>query len=457
MCFNFHSTLSQVLTFEKNYDTLGCYAAYNVQQNFDGGFILCGSSYDVSLINQAAIIRTDSSGNMIWLKIFGSPAIDVALLCTITSDSNILIVGIRDNYSSTDGKIWIFKLDQAGNILWSNAIKILSGQNKPASIDKCTDGGFIIAGNCNTPTNIGVLSFLLKIDSLGNVVWSKVYGNNIPNTGYYGIQTLDNGFLLATDAQAGIYTDICVIKTDSVGDTLWTRTFGNPGYDSPACIRQRSDSSYILVGNTFNANNWDIYLTELDAYGNIIWKMQYGDSLSNTENLIQITNDGDYFIVGSDQISSSNYGQVLLMKIDKAGMILWKSDVGGPLTEMGLWGIECNDEGFAIVGLVDIAAPPHQSMYFLKVNQYGSLNFINQIDLDDSIDIFPIPAYDYLTVRFDYADKFILSFVNMEGKQLKTKQTMNREQVDISDLPTGFYFAIIKTKHQTFIKKIIKY
>ena len=456
MCFIFNSVFGQVITFERDYDSLGCYYAYNVLQNFDGGFIFCGVSYDASLINQAAILRTDSTGNLIWLRAYGSPAIDAAILCTMTPDSNILIVGIRENYSSTDGKIWILKLDQSGNIIWTKSIKVLSGNNRPSSIDMCLDGGFIISGSCNTQAAPGEVSFLLRIDSLGNELWSKTYGNNIPNSGYYAIQTLDSGFALVTDVTVGIYSNFRLIKTDSIGDTLWTKSFGNPDFDVPVCIRQNYDGNYIFVGNTFNANNWDIYLSELDAYGNIIWNKQFGDSLSNTANCIQITTDGNYFIVGTEQISGSNDGQALLMKVDTGGTLLWKSDIGGPLTENGWWGIECSDGGFAIVGEVDIATPPHEGMYFLKVNQFGTLNSINHVELKSSFDLFPIPAHDYLTVKIDYEDKFALSIVNLEGKQSKKIEAIDREQIDISYLSTGFYFAIVRTKHQTFIKKFIK-
>src|SRR5437667_12838291 len=71
-------SVAQQITFEKYYDTLGCYYGNCVQQTFDGGYVLCGSSYNTSTQQDAAIIKTDSLGNITWVKIYGYAGTDGA-------------------------------------------------------------------------------------------------------------------------------------------------------------------------------------------------------------------------------------------------------------------------------------------------------------------------------------------------------------------------------------------
>ena len=91
---------NQIPTFEKHYDTLGCYYSNCVRQNIDGGYILCGSSYNANSAQDAAIIRTDSLGNIIWVKEYGTSTTDGAIGCLIAFDSNLIIVGIKEGFSA---------------------------------------------------------------------------------------------------------------------------------------------------------------------------------------------------------------------------------------------------------------------------------------------------------------------------------------------------------------------
>jgi hypothetical protein len=69
----FFSQLSfaQQATFERFYDTLGVVSAGCVQETFDGGYVVCGVRWDnINFENDAAIMKLDSLGNIIWVKTF---------------------------------------------------------------------------------------------------------------------------------------------------------------------------------------------------------------------------------------------------------------------------------------------------------------------------------------------------------------------------------------------------
>ena len=82
------SGFSQPIIFKKNYDTLGYYYSNCVRQTLDGGYIMCGSNYTTVNTQDAAIIKTDSAGNLEWIKTYGGFSTDGAITLEVSNDSN---------------------------------------------------------------------------------------------------------------------------------------------------------------------------------------------------------------------------------------------------------------------------------------------------------------------------------------------------------------------------------
>lgn len=448
----------QTVTFQRTFDTLGCYYSNCVQQNIDKGYILCGSSYNTNLIQQAAVVRTDSLGNIIWVKDFGGISIDGALECLVTIDSNILVVGIKDEVSSTDGKIWIFFLDQNGNLIQSNEIKILSGRNQPESLEKCRDGGFIISGLCNTSSFPDLVSFLLKIDSNGNVVWSNTYGQGTNNV-HCGIETLDNGFLLAGEILVGAVDDIYLVKTDSVGDTIWTKTFGTPYIDCAYSIRETTDSNIVIASNVYNTHDWDFYISKVDNQGTLLWSKRLGDSLENTVKCLQITSDGNFLMAGTTKIPGNSNYQALLIKVDANGDTLWVNDYGDSDPEYGYYIIECDDQGFILTGKKTIFNPPHDAMYLIKVNQYGLLNSFKELNNNNSLVLFPNPAHNNISFRIpENFEKITYFITDVSGRTIISGISLSSlTSIEVSNLADGIYLITINSGNLRISNKFIKY
>ena len=143
----------------------------------------------------------------------------------INEDGDVLMTGWRGNDS------WLVKTDSIGNVLWHQTYPQLSpGGDGGTRVVKLNDGNFAILGgsaNSSTGTSDG---YILKVDQIGDPIWTKKY---IPTHGSQSLwwgQVLADGTIVAAgqttntddDSQAG-----WLIKTDANGDTLWTRTF-NP-------------------------------------------------------------------------------------------------------------------------------------------------------------------------------------------------------------------------------------
>jgi hypothetical protein len=79
-------------------------------------------------------------------------------------------------------------------------------------------------------------------------------------------RTQDNGYIVAGYTYGQLY-DVYLLKIDTLGDTLWTKSYGDWHNDMGWCVRQTSDNGYIIVGETQSFGNYKMYLikTEPDA------------------------------------------------------------------------------------------------------------------------------------------------------------------------------------------------
>ncbi|MDD4050488.1 MAG: FlgD immunoglobulin-like domain containing protein [candidate division Zixibacteria bacterium] len=245
-----------------DYDTTTDYG-FDVCQTLDGGFIMVGYSYYYSESQEEYdwginIVRTDPLGvktNHVLLDIPGTQDLNRVIA---TSDSGAIAVG-------SAGAIYIVKIDKLGNIAWR---KGYGGTGAGWGILELPEGGYMAFGDrgYNPPENDDF--WLLRLDTLGDTLWSKRYRNPADNSGYGLDQTADGGFVMTGDMyrNGGLDPkDIYVIRTDANGDTLWTKTIGGDRYEYSYCIKQTFDGGYIIAGrtNSYGAGDFDFYVVKL--------------------------------------------------------------------------------------------------------------------------------------------------------------------------------------------------
>ena len=143
------------------------------------------------------------------------------------------------------------------------------------AIKSTPDGGYILTGNYNKNCITGNLrSFLMKIDSVGNVEWRRVY-NNI--TGYlFDIEITPNGGYILINK----YFGAIVINTDSIGNILWQKKINNLTIEATISdMSYAGNNSYVgIVSYVYDNVNLktalDIFKINISSK-QILWEKQY--------------------------------------------------------------------------------------------------------------------------------------------------------------------------------------
>ncbi len=256
----------------KIYQRAGTDEGYSVQQTSDGGYIIAGNTSSGPSFFNMFFIKTDANGDTIWTKTYGGGFLRYCYSVQQTiPDGGYIATGIAQSMGECP-KVCLIKLDTEGGNTWTKFYGTADYYDVAYSVQQTSDTGYIISGYTQS-TEFDYDVYLIKTDSLGNLLWSKVYGGIADEEGHSVRQTSDGGYIIAgyTKSFGSGSKDVYLIKTDADGDTLWTKTVGGSSGDEANSVQQTTDGGYIIAGTTssFGFRGSDIYLikTEPDGVG----------------------------------------------------------------------------------------------------------------------------------------------------------------------------------------------
>ena len=299
-----------------------------IQQTSDGGYILSGlsnlgaGSYDITLI------KLDPTGTIQWSKVYGGVSDDYGLYVQQTSDGGYILTGFMSGlgFGSTD--VALIKTDSNGNLQWMKSYGG-AGADWGDYVEQTSDGGYKIVGYTTSFGAGGFDIYVLKVDGSGNLQWSRTYGGagneGSSQWGISGKITSDGGFMICanTTSYGAGANDVLMIKTDSIGNLLWAKTYGGAGEEQPRFANQTTDGGFIISGYTtsFGAGDLDAYLIKTDNSGNITWSKAYGGAAYDKGSMVRQAPDGGYALSVVTASFGADYYDPLFMKTDSMGVV----------------------------------------------------------------------------------------------------------------------------------------
>jgi putative intracellular protease/amidase len=331
--------------------------ARSLEQTSDGGFIIAGYTYSFGAGNaDLYLLKTDAEGILQWASAFGGSGWEYGNSAIETSDGGYLAVGYTSSWGAGSRDVYLVKTDPHGAEVWSTTFGG-PGLDVGMSVVETGDGAYAIAGYTDSFGLGESDAYLIKLDSAGNELWSRVFGDTGPEMGRSLDRTSDGGFVIA--GASGSYSDnsdVYLLRTDREGNELWSTAVSHPSahlnYDWANSVRATADGGFVIAGNSdLEQDLMDLYLVKVDAQGNTEWAEVFGGSFYDYGSAVRETSDGDFIVSGSTKIASTGLNDVYVRKVDASGAKLWKEtygDRGG--SEWGTAVTEASDGDVVIAG-----------------------------------------------------------------------------------------------------------
>jgi hypothetical protein len=234
---------------------------YSVQQTSDAGYIICGgASFEV------CFFKTDSLGNIAWGRTYGGDGFEEGSSFQMETDGEYVITGFTTSFGAGGADVYLIKTAPWGDTLWTKTY----GGNQDEwgnSVQVTADGGYVITGSTNS-FGLDYQVLLIRTDAIGDTMWVRTYGGPGFEAGQSILVTTDGAFVIVgtTDSFGAGSRDIYLIKTDSLGNLLWATTFGGTEDDVGVSIQETFDGGYIVAGYTrsFGAGSYDLWLLKIE-------------------------------------------------------------------------------------------------------------------------------------------------------------------------------------------------
>ena len=339
------------------------------------------------------IPRSSSLAQAIFERTYGGPDDDYGYSVQQTTDGGYIVTGITKSYGAGGKDVYLIKTDGAGDTLWTRTYGG-SGYDFGWSVQQTTDGGYIIGGSTDSFGAGRQDVYLIRTDGSGGTVWTRTYGGSRDDYGYGVQQTTDGGYIIAGcttsfgDIPDDTLGDLYLIKTDSIGDTLWTLIYGGDSRDGAQSVRQTNDGGYVAVGETWSFPGWEsnVFLVITDGDGVLRYVRSYGGSGGETGGDVQLTSDGGFIVTGSTSSFMAPQGDVYLIKTDAEGDSLWTRTYGAGDIESGRSVQQTQDGGYIVVGSIYSQLAATGDAYLVRTDAFGDTLWTRRLG-GESLDI----------------------------------------------------------------------
>lgn len=377
--------IDPIIEWQRLFGGQGYDQAESIKCTSDGGFIISGKTYLKDNVNSDLwMIKTNRTGNIEWEKIFGGKLYDGGRSVIETSDHGFLSVGYSKSFGSGNNDIFLIKTDSIGNIVIN---KTIGGNYSDVgySVIETSDSNILLTGYTSSFGIGGKDLFLIKLKPNGDIIFNKTFGGKNDEIGRAILETSDNCYIIlgSTTSWGNGWVDIWVLKTDNFGNELWNKTYGNLYIDIGLSIKETVDNCFIITGNSLAGvfSNSEICLIKINENGNLIWEKLYCGDFEDVGFSVIQTEDEGYFISGYTSSFGMGCCDFYMIKTCDKGLIKWSKTIGGKYNDVCLSSCCSNDGGCVLTGSTESFGNGSYDIWMVKIksmensglNQYSNI------------------------------------------------------------------------------------
>lgn len=323
----------------------------------DGGYAVVGRTRSYGKgSTDVYVLRLDMHGRQLWSRTFGIDVQEHGFWVEPTADKGLLVTGYSNVFPGGRGRqdVFVHLLDQYGNVVWEKAYG--GGLLDVGLCGKPIPGGYGILGISRDGDTYGNFIFM-KLAPDGSEVWRQLY--NYPYVDYgHEFQRMDNGDYLLFGSESGFlfpseldhnkpHADMMLLRVDSLGNTRWRKLYGGKRHELGKAIRPAPGGGWYLFGSTQSegAGSFDMYLLKIDDEGEVLWSKTYGGPDWDYGTSMDIDAEGNLYLLGTTTtLGGTDSPDAYLLKVQPDGAPIWSLSIGGDSSDYGN-GVRAHPQG----------------------------------------------------------------------------------------------------------------
>jgi hypothetical protein len=216
----------------------------------DDAFLMVGltSSFVDKNGSDVWVVKVNDTGSVMWNKSYGWLRDDVGEAITSTPDGCYMIAGYTNSIGKGNYDFLLLKIDSSGNVLWYRTYG--GSQADTADAIESVPGGYIVAGNTLSFGANNSKAWVLKVDLNGNLIWDKMIGGSDYDMPTSIIVSAYGGYVIGgwTTSYGAGERDFWIFKLDSNGNLQWSRTVRQNGYTEAYSAIELGQNEFLMAG-----------------------------------------------------------------------------------------------------------------------------------------------------------------------------------------------------------------
>lgn len=281
--------------------------AQSILIDSDGNLIITGTGRNAAGNYDIIVTKHAAAGFELWKKVYSSPGIpnDIPVSAGIDPFNNIYITASSAPGTSASD-ILLLKYNTSGDLQWVKSYGTPAFDDKPAALKVDRQNNIIVSGSADAPQSDYII---IKYNSAGDTLWTRSYngpGNSLDIPYAVTLDTLNN--IYVTGSSRGASTlgseDIATLKYTSDGNLIWVKRFNgiSNGTDIGASITVDKSQNVYIGGSTDTASFKMVYAAlKYSAAGDFEWVQTYSISPDSPEDFIydiKLDNSNNIFVTG---------------------------------------------------------------------------------------------------------------------------------------------------------------
>lgn len=412
--------------------------------------------------NDLVLVKFDQNGQLIWQKYLGGTLEDFSAGMIQYDDSSLVLTGYKNDFSTFRREAFLMKVDTLGQMIWEHFYGNPSYSTTLKTIIKTEDGGLLACGS--RADTSGNDSYIIRTDAEGNMLWESDYRIPDDDLAHAAVELPNGNFLVAGDYEhvsppANPYYTPYLIRLDQQGK--WTEEWLiAPSLNSGAQnIIATQDGGFLLVGESFPDSletAFDMLVIKLDSTITEQWRTYIGEAEGEAAFNAFETAAGNFVVAGYGFNLPGGSTDLTVSILDPSGLEIDRNYYGGNSIDQAYDVAPSIYEGYLLSGFVTEGTDNQFVLVFDQMEL--PLSNAQSLSIPGPVKLFPNPIKRGDILKFESGShKSYIEIWNLAGKRLVKNHLSPSIEIPEHWAPGMYWVKVVIDQEMVHYRKLVIY